>query len=209
MEKQKKFWSRYASIYTRFVTNGRGAKHAYAEMKKEIAHLLTKEMNVLELAAGPGILSREIALSCKHLTATDFSETMIKEAKKADAPSNVQFEIADATELFYADDTFDAVVIANALHIMPAPDKALKQIRRVLKRDGILIAPTFTREDVRSKALERFMEVFGFRTFSKWTPHTYQQYLESQGWEICMAEIIKGHNFPISFLAARNQKDTK
>lgn len=208
-KKQKKFWSRYAGIYVRFVLRGKGAKQAYAKMKKEITNQLTKEMNVLELAAGPGILSREIALSCKHLIATDFSEAMIEEAKKTTVPPNVQFEIADATDISYADNTFDAVVIANALHIMPDPDAALVQISRVLRQDGILIAPTFTREDVKSKALERFMEVFGFRTYSKWTHHTYQQYLKSQGWEICVEKIIRGHNFPISFLAARKYKETK
>lgn len=39
--------------------------------------------------------------------------------------------------------TFDVVVIANALHIMPAPDPAMKEIYRVLKKGGILFAPTF------------------------------------------------------------------
>ncbi len=34
-------------------------------------------------------------------------------------------------------------MIANALHIMPTPEKALAQIRRVLKEDGIMFAPTF------------------------------------------------------------------
>ncbi len=203
-KKQKKFWSRYAGIYVRFVLRGKGAKQAYEKMKKEITNQLTREMNVLELAAGPGILSRDIALSCKRLIATDFSEAMIEEAKKTDVTSNLQFEIADATDLSYADNTFDAVVIANALHIMPDPDTVLVQISRVLKQDGILIAPTFTRENVKLKALERFMEVFGFRTYSKWTHHTYRQYLKSQGWEICMSEVIEGHNFPISFLTARN-----
>ena len=38
---------------------------------------------------------------------------------------------------------FDAAVISNALHIMPEPEKALAEIRRVLKPGGILIAPTF------------------------------------------------------------------
>lgn len=39
-------------------------------------------------------------------------------------------------------------MIANALHIMPKPDEALKEIKRVLKPEGILIAPTFAKEDM-------------------------------------------------------------
>ncbi|UKI12848.1 MAG: class I SAM-dependent methyltransferase [Oscillospiraceae bacterium] len=34
--------------------------------------------------------------------------------------------------------------MSNALHIVPQPEKALREIRRVLKDDGVLIAPTFT-----------------------------------------------------------------
>ena len=36
------------------------------------------------------------------------------------------------------------VLVSNALHIVPQPEKALAEIRRVLKDDGVLIAPTFT-----------------------------------------------------------------
>ena len=36
------------------------------------------------------------------------------------------------------------VIVSNALHIVPQPEKALAEIRRVLKDDGVLIAPTFT-----------------------------------------------------------------
>lgn len=39
-------------------------------------------------------------------------------------------------------------MIANALHIMPKPDEALKEIKRVLKLEGIFIAPTFVKEDM-------------------------------------------------------------
>lgn len=43
----------------------------------------------------------------------------------------------------YISDYFEVVVISNALHIMPEPQKALKEIDRVLKENGLLIAPTF------------------------------------------------------------------
>lgn len=49
------------------------------------------------------------------------------------------FSVQDATSLPYTSGTFDAVVISNALHIMPEPEKALKEIRRVLKSGDIQI----------------------------------------------------------------------
>ena len=36
------------------------------------------------------------------------------------------------------------VIVSNALHIVPQPEKALAEIHRVLRDDGVLIAPTFT-----------------------------------------------------------------
>lgn len=75
--------------------------------------------------------------------ATDFSENMIVEARKKPRSSRLHFSVQDATALLYAPDSFDAVVISNALHIMPHPELALAEIKRVLKPGGILYAPTF------------------------------------------------------------------
>lgn len=53
------------------------------------------------------------------------------------------FETADAVALSYSHEKFDCVLIANALHIMPKPDEAMKEIYRVLKPNGTLFAPLF------------------------------------------------------------------
>lgn len=87
-------------------------------------------------------------------------------------------EVSYALRFPYAPDTFDAVVISNALHIMPSPEKALAEIRRVLKPDGVLIAPTLTAAgSVSGRIKIRFMEFSGFRVFHKWKP---QEYLDFQ-----------------------------
>lgn len=206
MKDNKQFWSKVAWIYERFVRSGKHAQKAYEEMEKEICHYLNERMDVLELAAGPGVLSETIAKSCKTLEATDFAESMIEVARKKNMPSNIHFAVADATNLIYNDGQFDAVVIANALHIMPNPTEALKEIKRVLKDGGILIAPTFTREYVEKKWVERLMEMGGFKTFSKWTHETYQAFLREQGWQVCIHKVIKGHNFPISFVVCKEKR---
>ena len=68
---------------------------------------------------------------------------MIREAKKRGAYDKLSFEVADASALTYADEAFDCMLIANALHIMPNPEAAMKEMHRVLKAHGLLFAPTF------------------------------------------------------------------
>ncbi|ACL20641.1 hypothetical protein [Desulfitobacterium hafniense] len=66
-----------------------------------------------------------------------------------------------------------------------------------------MIAPTFTRDELQSKPLEKLMEAFGFKTFSRWTHQSYQDFLRNQGLTICSEAVITGHKFPISFIVCR------
>lgn len=103
------------------------------------------------------------------------------------------FSVQDATSLPYAEETFDAAVISNALHIMPEPEKALAEIRRVLKPGGILIAPTFTAAgSISGRMRIRFMELSGFKVFHKWTPQEYLDFLKENGFEITGRKIFDG-----------------
>lgn len=58
---------------------------------------------------------------------------MIKRAKGKMHSPRLHFSVQDATTLPYASKTFDAVIISNALHSMPYPEKVLSEARRVLK----------------------------------------------------------------------------
>ena len=46
---------------------------------------------------------------------------------------------AELSNIAKSDDKPDVVIIANALHIVPEPEKVLSEIRRVLRKDGLLI----------------------------------------------------------------------
>ena len=107
--------------------------------------------------------------------------------------SRLHFSVQDATALPYAPGTFDAVIISNALHIMPSPEKALAEIRRVLKPDGILIAPTFTAAgNVFGRLKIRMMELSGFQVFHKWKPQEYLNFLKANGFTVTDREVYGG-----------------
>ena len=126
-------------------------------------------MNVLELACGTGQLSFSLSPCVRLWEATDASSNMIAEAKKRSGSSRLHFSVRDASCLPYASETFDAVVIANALHILPEPEKVLREARRVLKPGGWLFAPTFVHAGGKLARLRTWgMERTGFRVYHAW-----------------------------------------
>ena len=200
-ENNKEFWERFARLYDPFMKK---STSLYDNICSSIRPALTKDMNVLELACGTGQLSFPLAKNVRLFEATDFSPAMIREAKKKPAPSCLHFAVADATALPYADESFDIVIISNALHIMPNPDLALKEIHRVLKKDGLLYAPTFMQgKSLFAKLRMKLLGLGGFHTFHKWTPSQFASYVELYSFEVTDFKTLESPLLPLCFLRAR------
>ncbi len=186
----KKFWDRVASIYTLFMRNN---TLAYNEISTITSKYLDKNMSVLELACGTGYLSSLLADKVASWNATDFSEKMISKSKEQSTITNISFSVEDATNLSYNENSFDAVLIANALHIMPNPDLALAEIYRVLKPNGLIFAPTFIYEkNMKVPRVALFiMNRLGYRTYNKWTSSTFTNFIKENKFDIVEQSIIK------------------
>ena len=169
----KNIWDVFAPVYEFAM---RSQKDIYDFMYGRIGEV-AKGKDVLELATGPGMIARHIAPHANHVVATDFAPKMIETARKAKNPENVRFEVADATSLRFMDNAFDVVVIANALHIIPEPSKALAEIRRVLKDDGVLIAPNFIfPADGKRNLWQKLLSLVGVRFAHEWTEDEYKSF---------------------------------
>jgi ubiquinone/menaquinone biosynthesis C-methylase UbiE len=169
-----------------------------------MSEVLRADMRVLEVATGTGLIALGIAKFVRQVEATDFSPKMIETAKKKIAPPNVKFSIEDATALSFADDSFDAVIISNALHIMPDPEAALVSIRRVLKPGGLLIAPTFSHGHLKNSTWNlnaKILKLIGFETYSKWTPEEYARFIEKNGFSVGRRKVLRAA-FPLVYLEA-------
>ena len=197
MREHKNFWDRNAGRYDRFMRKDRAA---YEKMYGLIRPVV-KGKTVLELAAGTGLIAKNIVNAAAHIEATDASVEMIAEAKRNNQSAKLHFSVQDMFCLPYADKSFEAVIVSNALHIVPQPEKALAEIHRVLKDDGVLIAPTFTHAENsffgNSKAF--LLKLAGFPLHSRWTSEEYLCFLQQNGWTVRKNAVLKA-SFPLTYV---------
>lgn len=196
MREHKNFWDRNAGRYDRFMRKDR---EVYEKMY-ELIRPVVKDKTVLELATGTGLIARHIIKAAAHIEATDASVEMIAEAKRDNQSAKLHFSVQDMFRLPYADKSFDVVIVSNALHIVPQPEKALAEIHRVLKDDGMLIAPTFTHagNSFSGKVRAFFMKLAGFPLHSKWTSEEYLRFLRQNGWAVRKSVVLKA-SFPLTY----------
>lgn len=200
----KNFWDKIAKLYAPFMEKD---KSFYKKICENIQSFLKDDMNVLELACGTGQLSFELSKYTKSWLGTDFSEKMILEARKRGHSDTLKFEVADATSLHFEDNTFDCVVIANALHIMPEPEKAMLEINRVLKKDGILYAPTFLWSEGKPKNfMKTLMSIAGFKMYKEWNKKEFAAFVEEYGFSVLEQNLIYGGLSPVGALIAKKSK---
>ena len=196
MSEHKTFWDKNAGWYDRFMRKDRAAyEKMYALLRSVV-----KAKTVLELATGTGLIARHIVNVAAHIEATDASAEMIAQAKRDNRSAKLHFSVQDMFCLPYADRSFDVVIVSNALHIVPQPEKALAEIHRVLKDDGVLIAPTFTHAEnsFSGKAKAFFMKLVGFPLHSRWTSEEYLRFLRQNSWTVRKSAVLKA-SFPLTY----------
>ena len=89
---------------------------------------------VLEIGSGPGHVANHLAKLGASVTGVDFSARMVEVAKKK--YPQVTFEQADAEDLPFEADCFDAVVANYVVHHLARPERVFNEVCRVLKPGG-------------------------------------------------------------------------
>ena len=144
MEKET-YWSKFADDYEK-----RAEYVVGLDSVTGVKHMLAKQKclgRTLELGCGNGTFTNVLRKEADELVATDYSDEMLVYLKdRFKVAENMVVEKANCCELSYPDDSFDTVVMANLLHIIPEPEKAILESQRVLKDGGRLIALSWTKE---------------------------------------------------------------
>lgn len=97
---------------------------------------LKNNKTALDVGCGTGIATKEISKFCESVIGTDKEEEMLERAR--DYAPNCKFIIAPAEQLPFENSSFDLLIVAQAFHWFDQK-KALKEFKRVLKNNGLLV----------------------------------------------------------------------
>ncbi|QGY47588.1 methyltransferase domain-containing protein [Maribellus comscasis] len=164
MGQKETYWSRFADNFEE--------RNNYVVGKADVDLILKKVAalknlgNVLELGCSNGTFSKVLANNSDSLLATDLSEKMVGVARDClKTFNNIRVEKADCFDLPYSDNSFDTVFMANLIHIVPNPENAIKECKRVLKKDGSLIVVSYTQKGMRLRyktgLIYRYLKTYG------------------------------------------------
>lgn len=111
----------------------------FQALAQRISPQLRPGSRVLEIAPGPGYLAIELAkLGDFHITGLDISDTFVSiaRANAAQAAVQVDFQHGNASDMPFADESFDFLVCTAAFKNFTQPARALDEMYRVLKPGG-------------------------------------------------------------------------
>lgn len=191
-EKSQEFWERHAKKYDRVTLflNSR-----FRAMAAKVANDFAGRSRVLEIAAGTGLVTLPLANQVHQLVASDLSRGMLQvlQGRTEALAERVSLQQSDVFQLPFPSGTFDGAIVANLLHLLPEPERALREIRRVLRPNAILAAPTFQHAaSLLAHITSRTLGLAGFEVHTRFRGQMLPDLIERAGYRIDSEEVFSG-----------------
>ena len=205
--KEKKYWDKLSPGYDQFI------EKYWRIYRSSLLDKISNDVNagdtVLEVACGTGLVALNMAERASKVSGIDISAPMIDEAQKKMREkgfANVEFFVEDAYYLHFGDGVFDTVICNNALQNMKYPQKALAEIKRVLKPGGRFIGVVIGfGEATKYKILFVIFKLFlRFPLFHKFNLDKMTDIIRDSGFSIVNKEVLKDHQdmMPLLYVVA-------
>ena len=127
---------------------GMGATREQLSMlhtRYRLAAQLADNKQVLELACGPGIGLGCLSERARELVGADFDRTFVETATQHYG-DRLEVRRLDAERLPYEDESFDVILLLEAIYFLPEPEKFMAEARRVLRKQGTVFICSANRE---------------------------------------------------------------
>lgn len=159
---------------------------------------------LLDVATGTGQQAFAFAKRAREVVGIDLSEAMLSIARRKNRCSNVSFQQADAAELPFKDDSFDASCVSFALHEMPRSvrERVVHEMARVTKHGGSITVVDYglPKSRVTSTLAFHIIKLYERDLYADFVKSDWQALLEGAGVEVLderpalhgMARIMTG-----------------
>ena len=143
LEQIRQYWNSRAEGYTLSNREELEDEHRIFLWEQQIRRALNGRIcrHVLDVGCGPGFFSVLLARLGYEVTAVDYTENMLAEARKnaAHYGVDIDFRRMDAQNLDFEDGIFDLVISRNVLWNLEQPEQAYREWLRVLKPNGTVM----------------------------------------------------------------------
>ena len=151
-------WGATGAAYERF------SEH-FADALSHCVQRLKPRPNesILDVATGTGWTARILAERGASTTGIDYSEELILAAREIAKQRGltITFDVGDAHQLPYPDDSFDAVVSTFGIIFVSQPEVAAKELARVCRPGGRLALAVWARDCVLVNLGREVFSVYG------------------------------------------------
>ncbi|HEY0714796.1 MAG TPA: methyltransferase domain-containing protein [Polyangia bacterium] len=189
----ERFWRKNARRYDRSIHL---LNRRFPQMVDMVVQDLGQCGEVLEIAAGTGLVSLPLARAVPNLVVTDLSSEMLAIARgrlNEGGLTQVESRQADALNLEFPDASFDGLVAANILHLLPDVDRALAEWKRVLRPGGLLCVPTFLHaQTLTAQAVSRVLGLVGFPIVTRFRANDLVRVVQRHGFSVERTAVIPG-----------------
>jgi len=167
---------------------------------------------ILDIGCGSGTFAKELATKYKQskITGADASAAVIGFARKGNNQKNLGFVTAPAEKLPFKSSSFDVVIISHLIEHLKNPEKALKEIRRVLKDGGKMFLTTpnyFSLWPLAEKVFDKTIAQKGYsldeQHISRFNHFSIKKTVEQSGFEVEKAKTLYVFSLEASVLSQK------